>query len=258
MLWSFHESWRPYEQTWLPCRHHGMVLTMFRHDHRTILARSWYGSNILPTWVHFEKFQSSCATCLVLPCLGKKERTPWRKPNWCLNGKKFRQKEDGCRYFSWHCNYFEAELQHSLPRFICQRLFKQFLTSVAAPTQSVAWLITWYRHKTSHDDNAFSSSLTPQLHLRRHVAGSGKDWDCLSWTCEITCNIKLPRLLPNAIYILLKTRAKSMGVLYAALGSSSEDITLPTSNSVPEQPGTTTVPSPGRTAGFTEESNTKT
>ena len=31
--WSFHEWWRPCQETWQPCRHHGMIMIMFRHDH---------------------------------------------------------------------------------------------------------------------------------------------------------------------------------------------------------------------------------
>ena len=47
--WSSHESWRTCQETWPPCRHHGMVMTMFRHDHTMIMARSWHGSHVFPT-----------------------------------------------------------------------------------------------------------------------------------------------------------------------------------------------------------------
>ena len=35
---SSHESWRLWPEIWPPCRHHGMVTTMFRHDHGMIMA----------------------------------------------------------------------------------------------------------------------------------------------------------------------------------------------------------------------------
>ena len=47
--WSCHESWRLCQEIWLPCRHLGMIMTMFRHDHGIIKARSWYGSHVFPT-----------------------------------------------------------------------------------------------------------------------------------------------------------------------------------------------------------------
>ena len=50
--WSSHESWQPCQETWPPCRHHGMILIMFRHDQGIIMARSWHGSHIFPTRVH--------------------------------------------------------------------------------------------------------------------------------------------------------------------------------------------------------------
>ena len=49
--WSCHESWLPCQETSPPCRHHGMVMTMFRHDHGMIMARSWYGSHVFPNRV---------------------------------------------------------------------------------------------------------------------------------------------------------------------------------------------------------------
>ena len=36
--WSCHKSWQPRQETWSPCRHHGMIMTMFHHDHGKIMA----------------------------------------------------------------------------------------------------------------------------------------------------------------------------------------------------------------------------
>ena len=36
--WSCHESWRPWQETCLPCRQHGIIMAMFRHDHGKIMA----------------------------------------------------------------------------------------------------------------------------------------------------------------------------------------------------------------------------
>ena len=38
MPWSCHEPWRPFQETWTPCRHHGMIMTTFCHDHGMIMA----------------------------------------------------------------------------------------------------------------------------------------------------------------------------------------------------------------------------
>ena len=32
-------------------RYAGMIMTMFRHDHGMIMARSWHGSHVFPTQV---------------------------------------------------------------------------------------------------------------------------------------------------------------------------------------------------------------
>ena len=40
---------RPRNMAALPCRHLGMILTMFRHDHGMIMARSWHDSHVFPT-----------------------------------------------------------------------------------------------------------------------------------------------------------------------------------------------------------------
>ena len=68
ILWSCHESWRPCQETRPPCRHHGiimtmfcrrhnmitamfcrhhgMIMTMFCHNHVMIMARSRHGSHV--------------------------------------------------------------------------------------------------------------------------------------------------------------------------------------------------------------------
>ena len=55
-----------------------------------------------------------------------------------------------------------------------------------------------------------------------------------------------------------KLDAQPMGDLFSSLGTSSQDVARPTSNSLPEQPGTTAKASPGRAAGSPAESYTKT
>ena len=45
-LWSFHESWPPCQETWPPNRHHGMIMTKFRHDHGNIMAWQTCFSNL--------------------------------------------------------------------------------------------------------------------------------------------------------------------------------------------------------------------
>ena len=55
-----------------------------------------------------------------------------------------------------------------------------------------------------------------------------------------------------------KLDEQNLGDLFPRLGASSENVARPTSNSLPEQTGTTTKTSPGRTADSPEESNTKT
>ena len=53
-------------KTWPHCRHHGMIMTMFRHDHGMIMARSRHGSHVFPNRDCFclsfarEPLQSSC------------------------------------------------------------------------------------------------------------------------------------------------------------------------------------------------------
>ena len=42
------ESWRPCQETWPSCRHQGMTMTLFRHDHAMIIARSWLDSHVFP------------------------------------------------------------------------------------------------------------------------------------------------------------------------------------------------------------------
>ena len=36
---------------WPPCRHHGIIMTMFRYDRGMIMARSWHGTHVFPTKV---------------------------------------------------------------------------------------------------------------------------------------------------------------------------------------------------------------
>ena len=55
-----------------------------------------------------------------------------------------------------------------------------------------------------------------------------------------------------------KLEAKPMGGLCTRLGTSSQDVAHPTSNSLPDPPGTPAKASPGRSARLPEESNTKT
>ena len=47
ILWS----WWPCQETWPPCRHPGMVMTMSRHDHGMIMTRSCHGSHVFSTKV---------------------------------------------------------------------------------------------------------------------------------------------------------------------------------------------------------------
>ena len=49
--WLCHASWQSCQQTWPPCRHHGMIMTMFRHDLGMIMARSFHGSHVFPNRV---------------------------------------------------------------------------------------------------------------------------------------------------------------------------------------------------------------
>ena len=43
--WSCHESSQSFQETWPPYRHHGMIMTMFRHDHGKIMAWQPCSSN---------------------------------------------------------------------------------------------------------------------------------------------------------------------------------------------------------------------
>ena len=55
-----------------------------------------------------------------------------------------------------------------------------------------------------------------------------------------------------------KIDAQPVGGLCRRLGTSSQDVARPTSNSLPEPPATQANASPGQAAGSPEESNTKT
>ena len=70
---SYHESRRPCQETWRPCRHHGMIMAMFRHDH-LIMARSWHGSHVFPIQVVSGAGSSNCflKLCEVTPPVSKK------------------------------------------------------------------------------------------------------------------------------------------------------------------------------------------
>ena len=47
--WSCYESRRPCHETWFPCHHHSMIMTIFRHDHGMIMKRSCHDSHVFPT-----------------------------------------------------------------------------------------------------------------------------------------------------------------------------------------------------------------
>ena len=55
-----------------------------------------------------------------------------------------------------------------------------------------------------------------------------------------------------------KLDAQPMGDLFSGLGTSSQDVARPSSNSFPQQPGTTAKTPSGRAAGSAAESYTKT
>ena len=46
--WLCHESWWHAKKTWPPCRHHGMIMAMSRHDQNMIMANSWHGCHVIP------------------------------------------------------------------------------------------------------------------------------------------------------------------------------------------------------------------
>ena len=44
-------AWYDHGDSFSPCCHHGMIITMFLHDHGLITGRSWHGSHVFPTQV---------------------------------------------------------------------------------------------------------------------------------------------------------------------------------------------------------------
>ena len=47
--WSYNELGRPCQEAWSPCRHHGVIMTMFGHDHGCmVIAKSWPGNYVFP------------------------------------------------------------------------------------------------------------------------------------------------------------------------------------------------------------------
>ena len=69
---------------------------------------------------------------------------------------------------------------------------------------------------------------------------------------------KCPEPSQNNMRYCHKVDAQPMEDLFPRLGTSSQDVTRPTSNSFPEPPGTKTTASPGWAAGSPQEPNTKT
>ena len=53
-LWSWYASWPSCQETWPSCRHHGMIMVLFRHDRGMIMPRSWQNHDVVDmarTWV---------------------------------------------------------------------------------------------------------------------------------------------------------------------------------------------------------------
>ena len=46
-LQALHDKRRPCQETWPPCRHHGLIMIMLRHDHYHVSPWSWYDLGIV-------------------------------------------------------------------------------------------------------------------------------------------------------------------------------------------------------------------
>ena len=102
-----------------------------------------------------------------------------------------------------------------------------------------------------------ASTLASCLNFNRNIT-TRRNHSSFTNAYEIPKVLKCPEQSQNNIRQCRKLDAQPMKDLFSRLGSSSQDVARPTSNSLPQPPRTTAKASTGRAAGSTEESNTKT
>ena len=141
---------------------------------------------------------------------------------------------------------------------IVEGLLQQLSTAFVAAIGKKQWSTTSERDQTSCHNSMSASKLASCLSISRDVFTTRGNHSSFTDVYETPNICNCTEHSQNDKKYCCKLDAQPMGGLFTRLGASSQDVARPTSNSLPELPGTTTKASPERATGSPEESNTKT
>ena len=119
---------------------------------------------------------------------------------------------------------------------IVEGLFQQLSTAFVAATGKRHWSNPSRRDQTSCHNSASSSNLASCLSFSRDVITSRRKYSSFTNSYEIPRIFNCPEHSRNNIRYCHKLDAQPMGDLSSRLGTSSQNVARPTSNSFPEQP----------------------
>ena len=123
---------------------------------------------------------------------------------------------------------------------IVKSLFQQLSTAFAADTGKRHWSTTSERDQTSCHNSMSASKLASCLSCSRDVMTTrGNNSSFFTNAYELPNICKCPEHSQNNLKYCQKLDAQPMGGLRTRLGTSSQDVATPTSNSSPESPATT-------------------
>ena len=112
---------------------------------------------------------------------------------------------------------------------IVEGLLQQLSTAFVAATGKMHWSTTSEKDQTLRHNGTAASPLAL----------------CLNFSRDVITILKCPKYSQNNIRYCQKLDAQPMGDLFSRLGTSSQDVARPTSNSLPEPPGITAKASAG-------------
>ena len=144
-----------------------------------------------------------------------------------------------------HHKFFTSDMIHT----IVEGLFQQLSTVFVAATGKRHWSSTSQRDQTSRHSSTSSSHLASCLSFNRDVITTREKHSSFTKAYEIPRTFNCLDYSQNNMRYCHKLDAQPMGDLFSRLGTSSQDVARPTSNSFPEQPVLTAKASSGQAAG---------
>ena len=143
---------------------------------------------------------------------------------------------------SWNVTRISSsEMIHA----IIEGLFLQLATAFVAAVRRRHWSTNSKRHQTSCHNGTSASKLAACLSFSQDAITTRRNHSSFTNVYEKPNICHCPEHRQNKMKYCHKLDAQPKGGLFTRLGNSSQDIAHPTSNSLPEPPGTTAKASPG-------------